>query len=157
MTQDRTEAQSTTRKIPAQIRLATSYYAMLGLHPSASPFQIRQAYRQLSKQYHPDTTNLPTEVATGKFQQLNEAYATLSNPELRWHYNLKIGYYSGDLPQNSSNLDHQAAAIQSPWSDSPYLEARDRPLSAGEVFVLFILGLTFAGCFALAITLAIVR
>ena len=61
----------------------TSYYVLLGLPPSASALEIRRAYRELSKRYHPDTTELPTAIATAKFQQLNEAYATLSNPERR--------------------------------------------------------------------------
>ena len=34
----------------------TSYYTLLGLHPSASALEIRRAYRALSKRYHPDTT-----------------------------------------------------------------------------------------------------
>jgi curved DNA-binding protein CbpA len=32
-----------------------TYYALLGLHPSASAIEIRRAYRELSKKYHPDT------------------------------------------------------------------------------------------------------
>jgi len=53
---------------------------LLGLHPSASAIEIRRAYRELSKRYHPDTTDLPPAIAIVKFQQLNEAYAALSNP-----------------------------------------------------------------------------
>ena len=53
-----------------------TYYSLLGLHPSASAIEVRRAYRELSKHYHPDTTDLPTTVATAKFQLLNEAYAT---------------------------------------------------------------------------------
>ncbi|PLZ75857.1 molecular chaperone DnaJ, partial [Fischerella thermalis WC217] len=30
-----------------------TYYTLLGLHPSASPIEIRRAYRELSKRYHP--------------------------------------------------------------------------------------------------------
>ncbi|HEY9878132.1 MAG TPA: J domain-containing protein, partial [Leptolyngbyaceae cyanobacterium] len=50
-----------------------SYYHLLGIKPTASAQQIRRAYRDLSKLYHPDTTELPAEIATDKFQQLNEA------------------------------------------------------------------------------------
>ena len=38
-----------------------------------------------------------------------------------------------------------------------YLDASDRPLSAGEIFVLFILGLTIVGCMLLALAIAILR
>ena len=91
MTQHRAQPNSQT----LQHRLAAigkNYYGLLGLHPSASVIEIRQAYRQLSKRYHPDTTTLPPHIAKGKFQQLNEAYATLSNPERRAAYDLKIRY-----------------------------------------------------------------
>ena len=61
-----------------------SYYDRLGVKPTASPQQIRQAFRDLSKLYHPDTTTLPAAEATAKFQDLNEAYAMLSIPYRRW-------------------------------------------------------------------------
>ena len=60
---------------------ATNYYTLLGVAPNASAQDIRRAYRDLSKLYHPDTTELESDVATVKFQALNEAYATLSSPE----------------------------------------------------------------------------
>ena len=69
-----------------------TYYSLLGLNPGASVIDIRRAYRELSKIYHPDTTELPANIATVQFQQINTAYATLSNPERRLNYDLKIGY-----------------------------------------------------------------
>ncbi|MEN9871305.1 MAG: hypothetical protein RLZZ171_2297, partial [Cyanobacteriota bacterium] len=72
--------------LPPQVKLINSYYSLMGLHPSASNIVIRRSYRQLSKKYHPDTTQLPANVATAKFQQLNEAYAVLSSPEKRSLY-----------------------------------------------------------------------
>ena len=151
MTQQQANSQSTTRTILAQTRLADSYYAILGLSPSASSLEIRQAYRKLSKRYHPDTTTLPTAEAIAKFQQLKEAYAILSNDEQRSLYNLKIGYYPANTPEKPS------ADSQSPWTDSAYLQPHDRPLSAGEIFVLVLLGSTFLGCLGLAILLAVLR
>ena len=71
---------------------ADSYYGVLELHPAASPVAIRRAYRELSKRYHPDTTLLTPDIATVKFQRLNEAYAVLSNPDRRSVYDLQIGY-----------------------------------------------------------------
>ena len=54
-----------------------NYYQILGLHPSASNLEIRRQYRELSKQFHPDTTTLPKAIAKTKFQELNQAYATI--------------------------------------------------------------------------------
>jgi len=134
----------------------TTYYALLGLHPSASVIDIRRAYRELSKLYHPDTTELPANIATVKFQKINEAYATLSSPERRLSYDLKIGYSRFGIIQAPSDLNHPVSRFHD-WSKSGYLDATDRPLSSGEIFVLFILGLTIVGCMLLAIAIAVLR
>lgn len=133
-----------------------TYYSLLGLHPSASVIDIRRAYRELSKRYHPDTTELPALVATSKFQAINEAYATLSNPERRLNYDLKIGYSRFGVIQAPPDLN-RPVSYNYDYSKSAYLDASDRPLSSGEIFALFILGLTFVGCLLLAITIAFIR
>ncbi|NES80298.1 MAG: J domain-containing protein [Moorea sp. SIO2B7] len=157
MSQNRVSTKSTERKIPVQTRLANTYYALLGLHPGASVIEIRRSYRELSKCYHPDTTDLPPEIATAKFQQLNEAYATLSNPERRSLYDLKIGYSRINVIQAPPPLRQWDARSQQKWSDSAYLDPTDRPLSAGEIFALFILGLTFIGCLLLVLVIGLTR
>ena len=134
---------------------APTYYHLLKLHPSASVQQIRRAYRELSKLYHPDTTQLPAAIATAKFQQLNEAYATLSSPERRLAYDLKIGYSRVSVIQPSLDLDRPVS--ESRRRSTAYLDPTDRPLSAGELFALFTLGLTFAACVALALVVGITR
>jgi DnaJ-class molecular chaperone len=139
------------------IQNQTSYYALLGLHPSALPVEIRRAYRELSKRYHPDTTELPAATATAKFQQLNEAYATLSNPERRVAYDQKIGYSRINVIQPPPGLNSPVNQPQRTYSSSAYLDPTDRPLSAGEIFALFILGLTFVGCLLLAIAIGLTR
>ncbi len=139
------------------ISIQTSYYAILGLHPSASPLEIRRAYRELSKRYHPDTTDLPTETATAKFQQLNEAYATLSNPDRRTVYDQKIRYSRLNVIQAPPGLNTPVNESRRTYSSSAYLDPTDRPLSAGEIFALFVLGLTFVGCLLLAIAIGLTR
>ncbi len=138
-----------------QKALADSYYARLGLHPSASVREIRQAYRELSKLYHPDTTTLPAAIALTKFQQLNEAYATLSSPEKRTTYDRSIGYSS--IPVVQPLPDLHRASTSTYRSSSAYIDATDRPLSPGEMFALFILGLTFLCCLVLAIAIGLTR
>jgi curved DNA-binding protein CbpA len=142
----------------------TNYYSLLGLHPSASVIDIRRAYRELSKQYHPDTTDLPALEATAKFQQINEAYATLSKPEQRFNYDLKIGYSRFGVIGPPPDLNRPIGRSYD-WKKSAYLDASDsagadlsvRPLSGGELFALFILGLTLVGCLLLALAIGIVR
>lgn len=156
MSEDRTAPQTGEARKPYQKVLADSYYGLLGVHPSASMRDIRQAYWDLSKLYHPDTTNLPTAIATAKFQQLNEAYATLSNPERRGIYDRKIGYSTVAVVQPLPNLN-TAKQPHKYQSSSAYLDPTDRPLSPGELFALFILGVTLIGCLCLAIMVGLTR
>jgi hypothetical protein len=150
VSEDRTTPKTgEVRKLYQKV-LDDSYYGVLGVHPSASMREIRQAYRDLSKSYHPDTTTLPTAIATTKFQQLNEAYATLSNAER------KIGYSSVAVVQPLPNL-HLGTKQSQKYQSSAYLDATDRPLSPGELFALFILGITFIGCLCLAIMVGLTR
>lgn len=158
MTQDRATPKNRNEARASQQQvLAASYYGLLGLHPSASVREIRQAYRDLSKLYHPDTTALAAAIATAKFQQLNEAYATLSSPERRSAYDQKIGYSSVPVVQRSLRYEQASASTRTAHSSSAYLDATDRPLSPGEIFALFILGITFVGCLVLAIAIGITR
>lgn len=139
--------------LPPQIKLVDTYYGLMGLHPSASSVAIRRTYRQLSKKYHPDTTELPAKVATTKFQRLNEAYAVLSSPEQRSLYDLKIGYSRLNVIQAPS----WSEADTDKSSRTAYLDPTDRPLSSGEIFVLVLLGITFAGCLLLVAIVAYLR
>lgn len=134
----------------------SSYYTLLGLHPSASAMEIRRAYRELSKQYHPDTTNLPKAIATAKFQELNQAYATLSHLERRANYDLQIGYSRLSVIQAPTYSDRSSESTTY-HSRSAYLDPSDRPLSAGELFALCLLGLTFLGCLLLAVIVGLIR
>ncbi len=152
MTQQRTTR--ATKKIPDASRIASTYYSILGLHPTASVIEIRRTYRKLSKQYHPDTTELPLSIAQSKFQRINEAYAVLSNPERRSLYDLKIGYSPINVIQAPQGWEFDSDAHQ---STSAYLDPVDRPLSSGEIFVLFLLGVTFIGCIFLVLTVAYLR
>jgi len=150
-------ANSKSQKIPGQTPLGSSYYGLLGLHPSASPIEIRRSYRELSKLYHPDTTELPPAVATAKFQQLNNAYATLSNPERRLAYDLKIGYSRQNVIGPPPGFNTPVSASGKKTSNSAYLDPTDRPLSPGEMFALFIMGASLIGCLVLAIAIGLIR
>jgi len=83
---------------------------------------------------------LPPSVATAKFQQLNNAYATLSNPERRLAYDLKIGYSRLNVIQSPPGFNTPVSRSGEKTSNSAYLDPTDRPLSPGEIFALFIMG-----------------
>jgi DnaJ-class molecular chaperone len=61
------------------------YYQLLGVSKGASEKEIRQAYRRLARQYHPDL-NPGDKAAEAKFKEIGEAYEVLSDAEKRKKY-----------------------------------------------------------------------
>ncbi len=61
------------------------YYEVLGLDRSATEDQIKKAYRQQAKKYHPDL-NPGDKTAEEKFKEVNEAYAVLSDSDKKSKY-----------------------------------------------------------------------
>ena len=67
-----------------------SHYERLGVAPDATPQQLRQAFRALSKSVHPDTASLPPQQAEEAFRQLQQAYRVLADPESRAAYDHRL-------------------------------------------------------------------
>src|SRR3954452_14111035 len=61
------------------------YYQVLGVARGASDKEIRQAYRKLARQYHPDL-NPGDKAAEARFKEIGEAYEVLSDPDKRKKY-----------------------------------------------------------------------
>jgi DnaJ-class molecular chaperone len=59
----------------------TDYYQTLGVHRGANQDEIKQAFRRMAAQHHPDRGG-----DTATFQEVQAAYATLSDPEKRQQY-----------------------------------------------------------------------
>ena len=64
--------------------MAKSLYETLEITDSASPDEIKKAYRKLARKYHPDVNKDPQ--AEEKFKEINAAYEVLSNPEKKQQY-----------------------------------------------------------------------
>ncbi|MCD7730875.1 MAG: molecular chaperone DnaJ [Oscillospiraceae bacterium] len=61
------------------------YYEVLGVDKNASAEDIKKAYRQLAKKYHPDL-NPDNKEAEEKFKEVNEAYEVLSDEDKKARY-----------------------------------------------------------------------
>jgi curved DNA-binding protein CbpA len=130
--------------------MSKTYYAVLGVTPWASEIDIRRAYRDLSKLYHPDTTQLPQHEAVENFRQINEAYSNLSNADRRTKYDRSIQFSRfqyRDLSQKPKNLQ---------TIDDDGLPT-ERPLSGGELFALLLIGATLVFCLVLVVLIAWLR
>lgn len=62
------------------------YYQVLGITRDATQEQIKQVYRQLALQYHPDRNK--TSDAEERFKEISIAYSVLSDPVSRMEYNV---------------------------------------------------------------------
>jgi hypothetical protein len=73
-----------------------SYYDILGVPLTATPEQIRAAHRVQSRKYHPDTAD-DRRGDPALFAQIQEAYETLSVPDVRRRYDKKQATLRGEV------------------------------------------------------------
>ena len=127
-------------------------YELLGVSTSANNAELRKAFRQLSKQLHPDTTSLPSDEATRQFQNVCEAYDLLSDPVLRAKYDKSI--------EKENNLTNQKTESNlsklEPVRFSSSIGVR-RSFSGGELFSLLLLITAIILSLALGILFAFLR
>ena len=92
----------------------TDPYKVLGVSPNASDEEIKKAYRQLAKKYHPDRNPGDAEAAK-KMQEVNAAYEQIKNPEKAQHtqggYN-PYGQWSGYGQQGRPSYAQILSAAQ---------------------------------------------
>ncbi|PZR26959.1 MAG: hypothetical protein DI535_12350 [Citrobacter freundii] len=77
------------------------YYSILEIAPSASPDEIKKAYRRLALLYHPDKNNSDV-YASAHFAEIKEAYEVLSNTNLKDQY-LQQRWYARSLGKKGTN------------------------------------------------------
>jgi curved DNA-binding protein len=76
------------------------YYQILGVGRKADDAEIKKAYRNLAKKYHPDK-NQGDKSAEAKFKEINEAYEVLKDPQKRARYD-QVGSSYSQWQQNGA-------------------------------------------------------
>jgi curved DNA-binding protein CbpA len=94
------------------------FYRILGVSRSASPDEIKSAHRELVKTFHPDlfTTSVEKARANKKLQQINEAYATLSNASRRRQYDARLSKSTSVADGTSRATQRSSASAPPPLS-----------------------------------------
>ncbi|XP_042492368.1 chaperone protein dnaJ 20, chloroplastic-like [Macadamia integrifolia] len=102
----RTKAAINDGFIPASLEM--NFYELFGISESGSFSEIKQAYKQLARKYHPDVSP-PERIAenTKRFIQVQEAYETLSDPKMRALYDrdLSRGFHLAFSARNGYPFD----------------------------------------------------
>lgn len=142
--------------IPAE-QSGLNHYDRLGLSPSASPEDLRQAFRRLSKRYHPDTTTLPAATAAASFQAVQQAYAVLADPERRRRYDADLLATAGPQGRQTPPPSPSAAAPSPVVGAAPVATSLRRALSGGEWLALLLLAIAMVLSLVLGLGLAWAR
>ena len=79
----------------------SDYYELLQVAEDADHQQIKESYRKLAFQYHPDRNK--DQESTAKMKAVNEAYAVLSDPDKRKEYDTMRSRYGSDAYSHFKN------------------------------------------------------
>jgi curved DNA-binding protein CbpA len=107
--------------------MAKNYYAILGVSPTSTFDEIRSAYRQRAKQYHPDYFGKDS----AQFLGIQEAYDVLGDPSNRSSYDRSLneaGIKIRSGGQAEPVIIHSRAATIEP------LKPSHRPIDLGRLF-----------------------
>ncbi|KRT77240.1 MAG: chaperone protein DnaJ, molecular chaperone DnaJ [Armatimonadetes bacterium CSP1-3] len=92
--------------------MAKDYYTVLGVPRGASQGEVKQTYRRLAREYHPDVRKDDPQ-ANERFKEINEAYYVLGDPDRRSQYD-RFGQV-GDMPARDFGRDF--GDLFSPFDD----------------------------------------
>lgn len=101
--------------------MASTFYEVLGVSRFATDADIKKAFKELAKKYHPDK-HPGEKFYEEHFKKINEAHQTLSNPQARQRYDLRV-FYSQNTPppqqkyKQSTNQQRTTSQKQTPYTN----------------------------------------
>jgi len=117
---------------------ARDYYDVLGVSPEASTDNIRQAFRNLAKAYHPDVNNHDPS-AQARFAEASQAYEVLSDDFGRKAYDARRATRTMSTPDTTTDAGTDADGLADDlnleiqgWYEDPYRQHQYRWFSAGR-------------------------
>jgi curved DNA-binding protein CbpA len=113
-----------------------NYYHILGVPETSPEEQVRQAFKRLAVQYHPDKHGGDPGMEE-RFKEINEAYQVLNNPYLRAQHDLQLQY-------GRMALEHVRRQQARPW-DNPFQARRPyyrKPIVSNAMANLMAFGFT---------------
>jgi len=89
------------------------FYYILGVDANCSSIEIKEAYRKLSKKFHPDL-NQNDKYFEGRFREIHEAYIILNDPTQRTIYDRNLKKFKSPPSASSSTSQQQQRTHKSP-------------------------------------------
>ncbi|HEV7121376.1 MAG TPA: DnaJ domain-containing protein [Candidatus Paceibacterota bacterium] len=93
-----------------------NFYERLGVNPGASDQEIKDAFRTLSKKYHPEAQGGGDEE---RFKMLSEAYSTLKDSEKRKKYDLRVSPTSQSSSRGDTRSTYRGPQPRTSKPESP--------------------------------------
>ncbi|KNA12371.1 hypothetical protein SOVF_126600 [Spinacia oleracea] len=133
----RFQCRATVQSLSPPMRKSSSLYEVLRVNRHASAVEIKAAYRNLAKLYHPDASfSLSSSSSSssdgGDFIQIHNAYETLADPAARALYDLSLGFGIGIGIGDRNSRSQYATASSSASSSSSFHTVGRRPTRRWE-------------------------
>ena len=97
----------------------TDPYQILGISPSASDDEVKRAYKEMSRKYHPDSyiNNPLSELAEEKFKEVQDAYTQIMDQRAAGGQGYQQGYQQGSQGYQQGGPGYQQGG-QCPFNNS---------------------------------------
>lgn len=107
-----------------------NYYQILGVNENSSPEEIKNAFRKLAFEYHPDKNPGNEKQAEAKFKEINEAYSVLNDAGKRQQYDMakRSGFVGAGQPGFSYS---QSDIFRDAFSNPAVVEELNRMFRQG--------------------------